>query len=122
MHNDQSYSVEIQDNLPNDMVLSPKKYQLNITYPLRTPYEHAFSVSNKGMTRIQLVSLIVKCYRKIYQEEDSAVGKKTQNIPGMLNRDTSNGPYGIWGHNIEDLMLCSATISPNGTITVGVDS
>lgn len=41
-------------------------------------------------------------YENIYKAEDDAVGHPG-NIPGMLNRAHSDGPIGIWGHDISDL-------------------
>jgi hypothetical protein len=38
-----------------------------------------------------------------YQIEDYDVGTPTPNIPGLLNRDYSEGRFGIGGHDIEDL-------------------
>lgn len=39
-----------------------------------------------------------------------AVGK-TKNIPGMYNRQTSNGPYAIWGHAMKDLVIEGVTLN-----------
>jgi hypothetical protein len=51
---------------------------------------------------IDILLLAKKDYEDIYAAEDAAVGE-TPNIPGMLNRDSSEGPYGIWGHCLSDL-------------------
>lgn len=41
-------------------------------------------------------------YETIYKDEEAAAGHPGY-IPGMLNRSTSAGPYGIWGHDFNDL-------------------
>lgn len=54
------------------------------------------------MTGEDLLVLARADYERIYREEDEAVGNPGH-IPGMLNRATSPGPYGIWGHDFSDL-------------------
>lgn len=52
---------------------------------------------------IDIMSYYTLAYQKMYEmeeEEDGDVG----NIPGMLNRQTSNGMFGVWGHSIDDLL------------------
>lgn len=112
---------EIEKNKPDDIVLTSGDYILQIDYPLSNPFFKKFVVKDSGMTREELVILVVKSYKKIYKEEDKSVGHKTGNISGMLNRESSEGKYGIWRHNIGDLVLCSAEVNGN-RITLGVDS
>lgn len=115
------YAEGIEENQPNDIVLSEGVYQLKITYPLENPSVTRLEVNKKGITRKDLAAQICKIYRQIYKEEDESAGHKTGNIPGMLNRATSAGKYGIWGHNLTDLTLHGAEVK-NNVITVGVDS
>jgi hypothetical protein len=109
--------------LKEDEVILPGKQEflLQITYPLSIPYSGIIKTPAKGMTRREVVNKIVECYERIYREEDEAVGKPTPMITGMLNRDTSDGPYGIWGHVLSDLMLHTLNVAGN-KLTVGVDS
>ncbi|MNL30171.1 hypothetical protein D3C87_1518920 [compost metagenome] len=49
----------------------------------------------------------------MYEEEEATATKKT--IPpekriGMYNRNETNGKYGIWGHDIADLVLSEIQI------------
>lgn len=104
----------------DETVLTKGTYTLVIDYPLTSTYKQKFTT--KGMTRRGLVNLIVKAYHKIYDAEDKDVGKKTGHIEGMLNRATSAGRYGIWGHDLGDLMLATAQVQKSGNITLGVDS
>jgi hypothetical protein len=106
----------------SDIILKPNKvYTLIIDYPVTNKYSASFTTPKTGLTRIQLVNLICRHYRKMYKEEEKDVNGPTGNIPGMFNRATSNGRYGIWGHDIGDLTLHSAYIKGN-IITLGVDS
>lgn len=121
MHGEPKYKKEINDNPPETTVLKQGTYLLKITYPLNNPSVTKLRVPATGLSRAKLANIICKQYRKIYAEEDKTVGHKTGNIDGMLNRATSFGKYGIWGHNIGDLILHSAEVKDN-IITVGVDS
>jgi hypothetical protein len=114
---------EVNECKPKEIVLPPEQeYTLVIDYPTSYPYRTKLKTGKKGMTRIQLANKICQHYRKMYAEEDDTSGGKTGYIPGTFNRDHSGGKYGIWGHNIEDLILCDATVENNGEIHVGVDS
>ena len=93
-----------------EVVLLAGEYKLVIDYPLHTPFTHSFKVGAEGMTHRALVTLIAKKYKQIYDEEDKAIG------------ETGHGPYGIWGHCLEDLMLHTATVLENRNINLGVDS
>ena len=57
-----------------------------------------------GFTRMDLFRLVYENYKRIYDEETAAVGD-----PGiyerLYNRKESDGPYGIWGHYLDDLYL-----------------
>ena len=61
------------------------------------------------VTRMQLTDFICQTYHRIYEEENSATNPSTieerQQHGGLLNREQTNGPYGIWGHDIDDLWL-----------------
>ena len=106
-----------------DIVLPPnQQFVLKIDYPLTESAIFKFNSSPKGTTRHQLSEKIRKCYKKVYEDEDKSVGHKTSNIKGMFNRDFSDGKYGIWGHDIGDLVLVDADVSKKNVITLGVDS
>jgi hypothetical protein len=100
MKEEKEYIKEIAKNKPDDIILPSGDYVLQIDYPLGNPFMTRFVVEDGGMTREQLVILVIKSYKKIYKNEDK---------------------YGIWGHNIGDLILCSAEVDGN-IITLGVDS
>lgn len=76
-------------------------YTFCYDYPLNTEAQFMHELTPE-MTWIDLLLLAKADYEEIYRREDAACGP-TGNIPGMLNRASSNGPYGIWGHDISDL-------------------
>lgn len=125
--NDEFYCDEYAESVemcpPKEVVLPPnKEYTLVIDYPVSNPYKAKLKTGKRGLTRLQLADKICKHYRKMYAIEDGTAGGDPGHIPGMLNRARSNGKYGIWGHGIGDLVLCDATVKPNGNIFLGVDS
>ena len=70
------------------------------------------------MTRSKFIDFVCKQYRKVYKDEHKSSSVQADYIPNMLNRNTTDGKYGIWGHVINDLMLVYATIQKNGNITL----
>ena len=102
------------------LVTSKETIKIHFTYPFTGYY--TFEFTNKGgWTKGQLATVITNQYIKMYNEEDKNVGK-TGNIKGMLNRATSNGPYGIWGHHIDDLDLSGLYIEEDGSFVPSVES
>lgn len=99
---------EINQLINGDEILV-KKTLINIIfdYPLNKP--HTFEFKNeKGFSRKDLVLLISKKYHEIYDEEE--VTSKVKTIPvdkrtGIINRNETDGKYGIWGHDLTDLVL-----------------
>ena len=69
-------------------------------YPISNPVE--FKTQNpKGFTRLDLYRAIYAGYKTIYDAETDPGTV----APNMLNRAQSKGPYGIWGHYMEDLCI-----------------
>jgi len=112
--------TKVLDN--KEVVLNPNKtYILHISYPLSTTAKFTLNTGKNGITRGGLVKKICDLYKKIYEIEDNTSDVEPVNIPGMLNRITTDGKFGIWGHHIGDLVLVNATVSKE-KITLGVDS
>jgi cytidylate kinase len=75
------------------------------------------------MTRFDVLELASADYKRIYREEDADVGEPTKHIPGMLNREESKGRYGIWGHDIDDLVFEEVRIdTEKKTVRFGIGS
>lgn len=79
------------------------KIQIRFDYPLSHQVTLAFS-NPDGFTRMDFFRAVYDGYVTIYAAETAVAGNPGL-IPGMLNRNTSKGPYGIWGHCMEDLFL-----------------
>ena len=87
----------------DEIVADSPEITIVFNYPLKHKFEFEFTNDN-NFTRKDFWRVVYEGYLRIYEEEDVAVGS-TGNIPGLFNRATSNGPYGIWGHHIDDLYL-----------------
>ncbi|MES2849907.1 MAG: hypothetical protein V4685_12675 [Bacteroidota bacterium] len=82
--------------------------------------------SQNGFTRKQLLQEISDNYYKLYEEEEKSATIKTIPIEKrttMYNRNQTNGKYGIWGHDIADLVLSEILIykTPDGQITLSLN-
>lgn len=111
------------------IVLPYTPVQLIIDYPLDRPAEFVLSAVGTGFTKKQLVEEISKRYHRIYKEEETTANTKTtpmEDRKTLANRNTTDGKYGIWGHDITDLVLSSVEVhkSASGkiTLTLGIDS
>ncbi|MBC3873975.1 hypothetical protein [Undibacterium flavidum] len=108
-------------------VISESEATVIIDYPVRKPVN--FKITSKdGFTRGDLLRRIGQIYRQMYRDEEASSTIKTVPIDkrkGLINRNATDGKYGIWGHDIDDLDISSATIScSNGkcTIDLGIES
>ncbi|MBD8084197.1 hypothetical protein [Chryseobacterium caseinilyticum] len=92
---------------PNEIVIKENKINLLIDYPLKKPAKIELSNPN-GFTRKDLILEISNNYHKIYAEEETTAKIKTiplEKRTDLINRNETNGKYGIWGHDLADLDL-----------------
>lgn len=121
-----------ESDLPNlinksEIVISDKKITVIIDYPLTNEYRFDL-ISEKGFTREMLLVEISKHYYKLYAEEEKSATVKT--VPAdkreMYNRNETNGKYGVWGHDIGDLLLTDIQVYKDSdekvTLVLGIDS
>lgn len=87
----------------NPVVTNLERISITFDYPLSQPTTREF-FNPGGFTCYDFFRAVYEGYAKIYAEEEQAVGNPGH-IPGMLNRSVSQGPHGIWGHDMEDLFL-----------------
>lgn len=92
---------------PHQTVLPYPQVELRIDYPLTYP-AHIPLQSAKGFTRLALFRELTAAYTRIYKEESETAAEKV--VPAserkqLLNRNKTNGRYGIWGHDLADLVL-----------------
>ena len=94
----------------DEIIIKDEKITIRFTYPLSVQVLVECEKEG-GFARIDLFRLIYENYKKIYDEETAAVGD-----PGiyerLYNRRKSDGPYRIWGHYLEDLLLESIRYNP----------
>lgn len=87
---------------------------LIIDYPLTHPTSIDLRPkSSKGFTREDLVMQISAEYNRIYKEEEETAINKTipiEDRKSLINRNTTDGKYGICGHDIDDLDLSEVVI------------
>jgi len=78
-------------------------------YPLAKEFEFKLvSDAPTGFTRAEIARKISTLYQEIYAKEEQTT--KAPIIPleerkGLINRNKTNGEYGIWGHDLGDLVL-----------------
>jgi len=115
---------------PDEIVLAATQLTLVLNYPLSKEWEFPVkSQSPKGFSRAELARLISETYKAVYAEEERT--SKVQVVPpdqrtGLINRNKTDGKYGIWGHDLGDLVLhtVEATKKADGSMVayLGIDS
>ena len=108
---------------PSEIIEPSKEITILYDYPLNGTFQFKHTTENSdGFTRKELSEQIMTKYHQIYKEEEEDEADKISNLPGMLNRQTSYGKYGIWGHHIEDLYLHTLYKDSTGIYSLGIDS
>jgi hypothetical protein len=109
---------------PEEIVVPFEHAVLVITYPLSTPasisIDAAFPI---GFTRQELVKAVCEEYANVYEAEEATAHTKTIPLDERTNgkhRNRTDGVYGIWGHDLDSLVLRAArwTRGADGTITI----
>jgi hypothetical protein len=96
-------------------------FYFSYTYPLSVAASFPHELT-ADMTGEDLLVLARGDYERIYREEEEAAGNPGH-IPGMLNRTPSAGPYGIWGHDFNDLYFEGVEVdTEKRTISFGMGS
>lgn len=112
-------------NLVNrdQVVVHDTAINIIIDYPLTNPYVfHLYSTT--GFTPAMLLKAISKHYYILYEEEKTATIKTLPMEKRKIeNRNQTNGKYGVWGHDIRDLMLDEAIVYRNdkGVVTLKLE-
>lgn len=112
-----SPQVDIKNLIGKDEIVIPEtKLTVIIDYPLSTSYKFGI-ISKGGFTRTQLINEISKHYYHLYDEEERTATIKTvpQKDRKIYNRNQTNGKYGIWGHDIGDLVLDEIHVYKNAS-------
>ena len=113
---------------PNEKVLSYESIILIIDYPLKDYVTFPIKVRKNGFSRKELLLEISKIYHQLYTDEENTATVKTLPMKDrdIMNRNETNGKYGIWGHDLVDLVLNSIKIFKNSKgqiyLTLDIDS
>lgn len=91
----------------DEAVLEASEATLVLSYPMEMAAKRLIRPSNgKAFTRGELVKLIDETYREIYRLEAGSQSSPTPPVDervGLVNRPRSDGSFGIWGHDLDDL-------------------
>lgn len=113
---------EYEEKISDDAVdVKEGNYTFLYTYPLSVTakFEHQLTPATSW---IDILLLAKADYERIYKEEEGDVGNPGH-IPGMLNRASSDGPYGIWGHDFSDLFFERVEVNEEDlTVNFGMGS
>lgn len=122
--------AELDNLIEADKIILPfTTAKIIIDYPLNFPATFEISTTGQGFSRKQLITEISERYHEIYKLEESTATTKT--IPldkrkGLINRNQTDGKFGVWGHDISDLDLSQIEVHKNSlgqiTLTLGVES
>ncbi|MEO9531612.1 MAG: hypothetical protein ABJG68_12605 [Crocinitomicaceae bacterium] len=103
-----------------ELVLEVQSAILVIDYPVESPIQIEINSNDpKGFTRQDLVIQISENYLRIYKEEEesTSVAVTPMEEREIINRNTTDGKYGIWGHDLIDLDLSGIEVRKDGDIT-----
>ena len=103
----------------DEIITSAEEVTVIFRYPLSGKFEFEFKNSQGKITRREFALFIQSTYRRIYHEETLG---QVENIVGMLNRQRTNGPYGIWGHHIGDLVIEGVRHIGNNVYSLSIGS
>lgn len=90
-------------------------------YPLRpnVGFDWVYETeSPSGLTVRDIARCIAATYRVMYAAEEAAVRTEAHAAragSSSLNRGQTDGPFGIWGHDLDDLVLEGFTWAPNSS-------
>jgi hypothetical protein len=112
-------------NEPEEIVIPFDKATLVISYPLSTPASVELTASfTHGFTRAELVRAICEEYANVYDAEEGSaqIGTipKEERAEAQKGRNRTDGAYGIWGYDLQDLVLTAVrwTRRPDGKVTI----
>jgi hypothetical protein len=124
--------VEVLHRVLDNFELSSDEYNVGIDqsptirvrfdYPLNNPIIAEFR-QPQGWLFGDFIVAVANKYGEIYAEE-----KATTSIPVgqasafLINRNETDGKYGIWGHDIEDLRLTGVSKGEDGVYELDIES
>jgi hypothetical protein len=109
---------------PEKIVIPHERATLVIDYPLTTPATVEITAPiSAGFTRAALVRAICDEYAAVYDAEEGT--SPTEATPreeraAGYGRNRTDGAYGIWGYDLQDLVLTAIrwTRTPEGAVMI----
>ena len=96
---------------PEEIVVPFEQATLVIDYPLTTPARISISAALAiGFTRQELVRAVCEEYANVYEAEETTASTKPiplEERTTLKNRNRTDGAYGIYGYDLEELRLTS---------------
>jgi hypothetical protein len=110
LHDPEAALARIQ--LRDEIVIPFSRATLVIDFPLTHPAHIGITAGlPQGFTRGELVQLICEEYAHVYAAEAGTATNtepKVEDRGAHRERNRTDGAYGIWGHDLDDLVLSSA--------------
>jgi hypothetical protein len=109
---------------PDEIAIPFEYANLIIVYPLTVPATVPIQAAiTHGFTRGDLVRTICEEYANIYEAEEATAATKTvppEDRTARPERNRTDGVYGIWGHDLDELVLTALrwTRGTDGTVTI----
>jgi hypothetical protein len=109
---------------PDEIVIPFEHAVLVIDYPLSTAATIPITAPIPlGFTRAVLIRTICEEYAHVYDAEEGTAATKTIPVEErgeMRGRNRTDGAYGIWGHDLQDLVLTAVrwTRRADGTVQI----
>lgn len=108
------------ESIKDALHLPASEYIFKYDYPLTTEARFPHKLTEKTSI-LDILELAAADYKAIYDAEDDSASPDHKPSGTLLNRGTSNGDYGIWGHVIEDLVFVTVMVEGN-EVSFNVDS
>lgn len=108
----------------DEIVIPFPRANLVIAYPLTVPATVPIHAAvSWGFTRGELVRAICEEYANVYETEEATAAIKPvprEERTERPERNRTDGLYGIWGHDLDELVLVSLrwTRAPDGAVAI----
>lgn len=109
---------------PDEIVIPFERANLLIAYPLTVPATVPLQAAIPyGFTRGELARTICEEYANVYEAEEATAALKTvprEERTGRPERNRTDGVYGIWGHDLDELVLTALhwARAADGVVTI----
>ena len=113
--------MDIHDS--DEVLIPARRAELCLDYPLSVTVIAPITATGGGITRTDILKAIHDAYAEIYRREDAASRPDNPEDRGaVLNRNRTQGPFGIWGHDIGDLVVEALQVfeTPQGHVVIPV--